>query len=661
MNQKINLSQRIKRCPKTGRIIGCRWPVWLFPLAGCLALLWILIRLIPKPSRATYPCMRIAMPMASGFLLWIGSLIVSGIAFLKASLFWRNGFYLFALILTALALGTLHITTGLQQPVKAAYPQAYHPANQPIGTGRGIFPGRVVWVHDPDATNEDCDPGAYGHGWFLTENNDQPVIDQMLSRGLQKLTGISGDSAAWQAIFHYHNQQRGKGAVGYQNGEKIFLKINVTSSWGANIDLSDFSKIENQYYGVSETAPQLVLALLRQLVYVAGVPQELIYVGDPMKHIYRHCYELWHTEFPDVHYLDNSETHHGREKVVPSSTAIVKYSDRGAVLRTGTWEDATAGDPVTQDYLYTIFTEAEYILNIPTLKGHKHAGITAFAKNHFGSHTRSDAKHLHGGLVAIDFQNPQRNAYGLYRVQVDLMGHYLLGEKNLLYVMDGLWSSDYEIDAPDKWQLAPFEGDWMSSIFLSQDGVAIESVGFDFLRAEFTAERGLATYPQMGGVDDYLRQAADSTCWPPDIQYDPEADGEVLTSLGVHEHWNNPTDKQYSRNLGLDQGIELLKVSAITGADNLAQTRRPHQLQLYQNHPNPFNPVTRIQYTIKVPQKVTLTIFDPLGRKIQVLVDAEQAAGTYNVHFDGSGLASGIYYYRLTAGGSQTKKMMLLK
>ena len=71
---------------------------------------------------------------------------------------------------------------------------------------------------------------------------------------------------------------------------------------------------------------------------------------------------------------------------VPSTTATITYSDNGAVLATD------PGDaPVTTDYLYTIPEQAEYVINIPMLKGHERAGVTMFAKNHFGSQTQADA------------------------------------------------------------------------------------------------------------------------------------------------------------------------------------------------------------------------------------------------------------------------------
>jgi hypothetical protein len=192
-----------------------------------------------------------------------------------------------------------------------------------------------------------------------------------------------------------------------------------------------------------------------------------------------------------------------------------------------------------------------------------------FAKTHFGSHTREDAKHLHGGLIEINSDGSNRRSeYGLYRVMVDIMGHKLLGEKNLIYIMDALYTSEMEVNQPDKWQKKPWNDSWTSSIFFSQDPVAIESVGFDFLYYEYDGSNGLDAFPHYGAVDDYLHQAASSENWPEDITYDPENDGTEIQSLGVHEHWNNPIDMQYSRNLGIDDGIELMKVFSIHDNDN---------------------------------------------------------------------------------------------
>ncbi len=95
----------------------------------------------------------------------------------------------------------------------------------------------------------------------------------------------------------------------------------------------------------------------------------------------------------------------------------------------------------------------------------------------------------------------------------------------------------------------------------------------------------------------------------------------------------------------------------------------PHAFILRQNFPNPFNPATRISFSLPFPVHVTLTIFDVHGRIIQTLLDEHKpVAGTYSITWDGrdnsgTAVASGIYYYRLRAGGAlqQTRKMILLR
>jgi tetratricopeptide (TPR) repeat protein len=80
------------------------------------------------------------------------------------------------------------------------------------------------------------------------------------------------------------------------------------------------------------------------------------------------------------------------------------------------------------------------------------------------------------------------------------------------------------------------------------------------------------------------------------------------------------------------------------------------------NYPNPFNPSTTINYTIPKTEKVTLEVYDIVGRRIAELVNTEKPAGTHSVRFDASSLASGIYFYTIRAGEFlQTKKMLLIK
>ncbi|KAA3613775.1 MAG: T9SS C-terminal target domain-containing protein [Calditrichaeota bacterium] len=101
--------------------------------------------------------------------------------------------------------------------------------------------------------------------------------------------------------------------------------------------------------------------------------------------------------------------------------------------------------------------------------------------------------------------------------------------------------------------------------------------------------------------------------------------------------------------------------NTVTHVDG-SQSTLVHSYKLQQNYPNPFNPQTTINYALAKPGKVRLTVFDVLGRKIQTLVNANQAAGSYLVSFDASRLPSGIYIYRLEAESFvKSQKMILLR
>ena len=88
----------------------------------------------------------------------------------------------------------------------------------------------------------------------------------------------------------------------------------------------------------------------------------------------------------------------------------------------------------------------------------------------------------------------------------------------------------------------------------------------------------------------------------------------------------------------------------------------PSQIELEQNYPNPFNPSTKISYSLSDPAQTKITIHDLVGKEISVLVDKFMTAGNHQVTFNATGLASGIYVYRMTTDEHTiTKKMLVLK
>ena len=440
----------------------------------------------------------------------------------------------FAVIVYAfiLPLGVLNEADAQQKLNAQADPfKPSEPANSPIGVGKGINPGRVVWANDPDATSWD---GTTGN-WWDDANTDQRIVNDMLSKSITSLTGEKTDKKAWGALFLHFNKSGKSGEAGYKRGEMVAIKIN------ANQDRSpEWGKGERPLNGLP--SPHLVYALVNQLITEAGVPGEdiIIYevadrrnIGSP---IFDKVKAGSKAEFKAVKFL--AATHYdlpGRLSPNPDKDNPIRFADPA----------------VPTAYLPDAVTGVKYMINVALFRPHTLCGVTLCAKNHFGSTYFPD----NGGWTPRPLHEfvLRNRPMGSYNALVDLIGHRHLGGKTMLYMIDGLYSSQH--NEGNVIRLASFGEDWASSLFLSQDPVAIDSVGLDFLRNEPKADN------VRGFPDNYMHEAALADKPPSGIKYDPEGDGTQLKSLGVHEHWNNPTDKQYSRNLKKGEGIELVTIS----------------------------------------------------------------------------------------------------
>jgi len=550
------LFPRQRHCPKTGKhlksFVRYRWLYWLFPVTGLLAIVWFLVRVIPKPSRAIYPCQRVAMPLASSFVVWLLGLAGSIALLRRSRALLRKSRYVVAGLCFAAAVFAIwwaNSITGSQPAIGGTFTPA-DPCNSPMGAARGINPGRVVWVYDPNATSWD---GATGY-WSTDDNTDPAVVSNMVSKAVRWLSGESTDADAWDALFKYFNRKHNKGNVGYQAGEKIAIKLNLNQS-------TAHGDPGNKSY----TAPQLIEALLKQLVNNAAVAPSNITVYDASRYVPDPIYNRCSVgDLAGVRFVDNIGGD-GRIKAVRNMSAVVYHAHPNVPCR----------------WLPNCVAQAAYIINLAGLKAHFLPGVTLCAKNHFGSTwVKADPNYsswlddegfwpgfkIHMHINAYDtteslpnFKFPAR-PMGSYNPLTELMGHKDLGEKTVLFMIDGLYPAKHcsatVTDSPP-WQSPPFNGDWTSSIFVSQDGVAIDSVALDFLRCEPTIPY-VADDNNYSTVDDYMHEAALANDPPSGTFYDPEADGIRLESLGVHEHWNNNIDKQYSRNLGTGCGIELI-------------------------------------------------------------------------------------------------------
>ena len=389
--------------------------------------------------------------------------------------------------------------------------------NSPKGEARGINPGRVAWAHAPNTAGWDESSGY----WFDDNWNNQGNCDKLVAQTLLDLTGEATEEAAWKALFIHFNAKRGKGSSApYREGEKIAIKINMNNT---------YSHDESEEINAS---PHMVLALLRSLVRRAGVPQKCISLVEPSRYLTDFLYRKCSAEFPDIVYIDNSGGD-GRTRSMYTEAAI-RYSNHNGHLSAS---------------LATVMLESDYNINMALLKGHVGQGVTLCGKNWYGT----TGIHANWRMNHHNNMNQNRDGSPSYITFVDYMGHPNLGEKTLIYFIDGLYGSKtVDLKPSGKWRMPPFNNDWPNSLLASQDGVAIDAVAIDLLCTEF---------PDMVDVnycDMYLLEASQAGNPGSGTVYDPIGSGKRIGSLGVVEHWNNAVERKYSRNMGKKEGIELV-------------------------------------------------------------------------------------------------------
>ncbi|MDE5833664.1 MAG: DUF362 domain-containing protein [Desulfovibrio sp.] len=404
------------------------------------------------------------------------------------------------------------------------------PNHEPIGQGQGINPGRVVWMHDPEAVH-----WSGMDYWWKPENYDQARILEMTRDGLARLTGEKSPKEAWNALFEWRNKKNGKEG-GYKSGQKIAIKVNMNGA-GENDD------DPHGQLAVSYGNPLLLQTLLQSMTRDGGVRPEDIVVFDTCRIFPDYMREM--CSEGELEGVQFSYRHPG----MPDDSK----ADKNARIE---WAGNVSGIPT---YFPTCLTEADYLIDLGNLKGHTW-GLTLAGKNHFGTfinderRTTPEAAGLHSNII--------NSQMGDYSVLADLMARKEINSKTILWMLDGLITAPSETVniTPQNaaWEMAPFNGRPASSLFFSQDPVAIDSVGADFLVNEPNMRRDNRNMRHKPGMENYLHEAALLANPPSGTRY-TDGQGSNPGSLGVHEHWNNPDEKLYSRNRGLKEGIELVR------------------------------------------------------------------------------------------------------
>lgn len=385
------------------------------------------------------------------------------------------------------------------------FPKQFVAPNVPLGVGKGIHPGRVAWIHDPGVAQWDGRTGL----WVEDRWNNQAKADDMVREAVIQLSGEPDAKKAWKALFKHFNKTHGRGNRGYKKGESIAVKLNMNNA------ITHHDTIE------LNSSPFVTLALVRSMVNDGKVRQQDIILCEPSRAITDSIYYKIKREFPYVRLIDNIGGE-GREKCEYYPEQIVYSEDNGKMARG----------------LAKCVVDADYLINTALLKTHSGPGVTLTAKNWYGA---TDINLLWRQNAHNNISQDKRHGKPGYKTFVDFMAHKHLGQKTLLFIIDGTYGSRDVNGAPaPKWQKEPFNGNWACSLIVSQDEVACDAVGMDILIGEWPE------FESMNYCDEYLREAAMIPHAPSGTVYKQE--GKPLEQpLGLFEHWNNQRERKYTK------------------------------------------------------------------------------------------------------------------
>jgi photosystem II stability/assembly factor-like uncharacterized protein len=272
------------------------------------------------------------------------------------------------------------------------------------------------------------------------------------------------------------------------------------------------------------------------------------------------------------------------------------------------------------------------------------------------SWTAFDMSSLASGLVDCYFFNPDSG------IAVGGIGAFPSQSRALvLFTSDGgvSWETRFEGQVVDRSIC------WKISFPTQNVGyVSVEGPSPSYF---LKTTNGGMDWKRMGFVDNYYEQgigfANDSVRWigGDAITYETLDGGETWHEADIGVNINRFF--MLSDTLGYAVGKSVYKYSIDTSQTDIGENKPvPKRFAILQNYPNPFNPSTTIRYELAEQAFVTLNVYNLLGQRVAALVDEEKEAGSYQVQFDGTSDASGVYFYRMRAGGFvETKRLVLLK
>ncbi len=582
-----------------------------YPLIiGLVSLLWLLFRSGSKPSRINYPCQKtcsinVSVFLVPTFLLYCRRIIrrrklIDIKVFVKPFI---SAVCIFLIILSSQY--TINYFQGKRSLKRFEELKKLGPIGKVIGmvpaTGMKMYKTSKYALSDlPSPSRVVSVHNSLATNWdHVTEYHweyiDQDVVSGMVERGVMVLTGETNIVDAWNTL------------IPYQAGEDVAIKINFNNSYSCGG--GDDEGID----AYSET----VNAVIEGLISI-GVTPDHIWITDPSRVIpdrfteriinsdvqyYSINYSCDHPNYHDVVYVDTNSIH-------------VSY-----VL-------CPEGEKVRPAQ---VFVDAEHLINIPIFKSHGNY-VTLALKNHYGSALIGDyprgSSYLHQCFETGSYCN--RDSANLL---ADINNNPHIRDKTRLIIGEGLFGNPRtNWQETETWAI--FGNDDPNILFFSADPVAISSVMTDYI----------------------IEERIISDIWP-NTQDHYQLHAAALLGLGVHDHWDNFENKNYT-------AFDYIEIDEDSAA-GIIETKEifSDNFKLYQNYPNPFNATTTIEYSIEEANFVRLAVYDVSGREVKKLVEENKPAGKHTVVFEATDLTPGVYFYKIEVGNlsSQPQKMILVE
>jgi hypothetical protein len=345
---------------------------------------------------------------------------------------------------------------------------------------------------------------------------------------------------------------------------------------------------------------------------------------------------------------------------------LIKTDASGDTLWTKTFGGYYAAGSLQQttDGGYFIVAIEHLMLGISRLIKTDSKGDTVWTKSYkYGCYANSGLQTVDGGYIITGSMNPGSGNHDFLLLKTDESGDPLWTKTYGVSEWDNAWSVKQTTDGGyiivGTMNLDSLV--WLIKTDVSGDTLWTKTYGLEGLNEGYSVQQttdggyiiGSTTYYGSGPSHFWIikTDASGDTLWT-----------KTFGGSGRGQLVQQTSDGGYII-VGGTGDVWLIKLAA-DPVDYLSpnQNELPENYALYQNYPNPFNPVTVISWQLAVSSHVDLSIYNILGQKVATLVNKKQPVGSYQVQWDATGFATGVYYYKIEAGEySEVKKMILIR